>query len=173
MSNARTRIVAAIFLALLPPFAFADRVFWGCQYGEPQILRSGQLACRQEVRQCNTMILSCSRGGKTLFTVDDFADFVAASDDGRYIVGLSNRGSVNAFWIRDSQGKVIDRKTHLLGAHHWSGIHYCQESASNVREWFDRIHPDVRFQFKDGKLAQVSVRSCDGKELHLLRNPIQ
>jgi len=28
------------------------------------------------------------RGTETLFTVSDFADYVAASDDGRYIVGF-------------------------------------------------------------------------------------
>jgi hypothetical protein len=101
--------------------------------------------------------------------VNDFADYIAASEDGRYIVGLSNRGSENAFWIRDSRGKVIERKTHFLGPHYWSGIHYCSKSVTNVREWFDAKHPDVRFRFKDGKLVQVAVRGCDGKDLHLLK----
>jgi hypothetical protein len=49
------------------------------------------------------MILTCSRGAEQLFTVKDFADYVAASDDGQYTVGLSNRGSENAFWIRNSE----------------------------------------------------------------------
>jgi hypothetical protein len=154
---------------MLPTAAFGDRVFWGCGYGEPQILRSGPIACRQEVRQCRKMILSCSRGAEPLFAVDDFADYIAASDDGQYIVGLSNRGSENAFWIRNSQGKLIERKTHLLGPHHWSGIHYCSESVTNLREWFDGRDPGVRFQFKDGRLVQVVVRSCDGKDLHLMK----
>jgi len=167
ISSCQGLIVTAVFLTLLPFSALADRIFWGCVYGE-QILRSGQLECRQEVRQCNKMILSCSRAGKALFTVDDFADSVAASDDGRYIVGLSNRGSENAFWIRDSQGKVITRKTHFLGMHYWYGIHYCTESVTNVREWFDGKRPDVKFRFENGKLLQVTVRSCDGKELRLL-----
>jgi hypothetical protein len=102
----------------VPP-ALADRVFWGCSYGEPQILRSGPIASRQEVRQCKNMILSCSRGAESLFTASDFADYIAASADGRYIVGLSNRGSENAFWIRDSHGKVIERRTHTFGLRHW------------------------------------------------------
>src|SRR6516164_305948 len=117
-------------MAMLPPAAFADRAFWGCAYGEPQVLRSGPIACRQEVRQCKNMILSCSRGAESLFTVSDFADYIAASADGRYVVGLSNRGSENAFWIRDSHGKVIERKTHTSGR-----LHYCEESVTNVREW--------------------------------------
>ena len=115
-------------LAILPVVALADSVFWGCAYGEPKMLRSGQTVCRQEVRDCNRMSLTCSRGSRKLFTVEDFADYIAASDDSRYIVGLSNRGSVNAFWIRDSAGKLIEWKTHSLGAHHWKGVHYCMES---------------------------------------------
>jgi hypothetical protein len=169
ISGQQRRGIGVCLLALLPFPAFADRVFWGCVYGEPQLLRSGQITCRQEVRDCKRMILSCSRGTKSLFTVDDFADYIAASDDGQYIVGLSNRGSENAFWIRNSQGEVIERKTHLLGTHYWLGIHYCSESVTNVREWFDREHPDVRFQLRNGKLVQVEVRSCDGKDLRLLK----
>ena len=114
------------------------------------------------------MTLTCGRGAKTLFSGADFADYIAASDDGDYIVGLSNRGSENAFWIRNSQGRVIERKTHFLGPHYWWGLPYCRESVTNVREWLDGKTPDVRFQLKDGKLEQVVVRSCDGKDLFLM-----
>jgi hypothetical protein len=155
MISDRYRRIGVCLLAILPAAASADVVFWGCAYGQSRILRSGPIACRQEVRQCTKMILNCSRGADPLFTVDDFADYIAASDDGQYIVGLSNRGSENAFWIRNSQGKVIERKTHLLGLYHWWGIHYCSKSVTNVREWFDAKDPRVRFQFKDGKLVQI------------------
>jgi hypothetical protein len=156
----------AVFL-LVPSLTLADMGYWGCDYGPPQVLRSGPLACRQEVRDCYKMTLTCSQGDKTLFKVDDFADAVAMSEDGRYIVGLSNRGSKNAFWIRDRQGKLITWKTHNFSLHYWLGIHYCRYSVTNVREWFAEKQPDVKFQFKDGKLSQVSVRSCDGKEVQL------
>lgn len=169
ISDRHRRRIGVCLLAMMPLAAFADRTFWGCGYGKPQILRSGQIACRQEVRQCTKMILSCSRGAEPLFTVEDFADYVAASDDGQTIVGLSNRGSENAFWIRNSHGKVIERKTHVPGPHYWRGIHYCRESVTNVREWFDAKVPDVRFQFKDGKLVQVVVRGCDGRDLYLVK----
>jgi len=115
------------------------------------------------------MILTCTRGTEKLFSVNDFADYIAASDDGRYIVGLSNRGSVNAFWVRDSRGNVMERKTHNLGLHYWIGVHYCSESVTNVSQWFDEQHPHVRFQFSDGRLVQVTVRGCDGKDVHLLK----
>jgi hypothetical protein len=155
-------------MMMLPMAARADWGFWGCSY-QPQVLRSGPITCRQEVRQCKTMVLSCSRGDDLLFTVSDFADYIAASTDGRYIVGLSNRGSENAFWIRDSHGQVIERKTHFFGLHYWWGVHYCKESVTNVREWFSASEPAVNFEFADGKLTQVLVRSCDGKTLHLLK----
>jgi hypothetical protein len=131
-------------------------------YDSPQTLRSGQLFCRQEVHGCDKMTIVCSEADKPLFTANDFADAVTISDDGRYIVGLSNRGSENAFWIRNHQGKLIAHKTHNS-----AGIHYCHESVTNVRQWFDEKQPNVDFQIKDGKLSQVTVRSCDGKALHL------
>ena len=114
------------------------------------------------------MTLSCSRGQRTLFTAADFADYIAASEDGRYIVGLSNRGSENAFWVRDSDGKVVACKSHWVGPNLFRGIHYCSESVTNVREWFDAKDPHVRFQFGGGKLTQVVVRGCAGNDLRLL-----
>ena len=107
------RSILVCVLALLPFSALADRVFWGCSYGEPQLLRSGQIVCRQEVRQCQKMILSCNLGQNLLFTVDDFSDYIAVSTDNQYILGLSNRGSENAFWIRDLRGNIVERKTHF------------------------------------------------------------
>ena len=64
---------------------------------------------------------------------------------------------------------MIARKTHFRGTYYWKGIHYCSESVTNVREWFDGKSPDVRFQFKDGKLVQLVVRGCDGKDIELLK----
>src|SRR5258708_7122304 len=110
ISGQQGRSLGLCLLALLPCSAVADRIFWGCTYGAPQVLRSGRITCRREVRQMHDHDSQLQPGDRTLFTVDDFADWIAASDDGQYIVGLSNRGSENAFWIRSSQGKVIERK---------------------------------------------------------------
>lgn len=169
VSRPQGHIVAAVVMAVLSPAAFADRVFWGCNYGEPQVLRSGPIACRQEVRQCKNMILSCSRGAESLFTVSDFADHIAASEDGQYIVGLSNRGLVAAFWIRNLHGRVIGRKMNSPNWNPWRGVHYCAQSVTNVREWFDNRNPNVRFHFSDGKLLQIAVRGCDGNDVRLLK----
>ena len=156
-------------LTVLAVPAFGDVVWWGAFYGGPQILRSGLVSCRQEVRQNGVMILGCSRGSETLFTVNDFADSIAASDYGKYIAGLSNRGSDHLFWLRDTRGKVIQIKSEFYGPYHWKGIYYCGATASNVREWFDAKDPNVRFQFTSGKLAQVLVRSCDGRDLRMMK----
>ena len=161
----RKRIGVFLALALAPVLALADRVFWGCNYGEPRILRSGPIVCRQEVRQCWNMTVTCSRGSDVLFTANDFADVIAATEDGRYIVGLSNRGSENAYWVRDSQGRAIASRKHSGGA----GIDYCRESVTNVREWYDGKRPDVRFEVRGGRLVQVLVRGCGGKDVPLLR----
>ena len=76
-----------------------------------EVLRFSVQVKSRVVKMCSSakpLTLSCSRGSETLFRVADFADYVAASDDGRYIAGLSNRGSVNAFWIRKSSGEMIE-----------------------------------------------------------------
>lgn len=157
-----------LFLALVTVAALADRVYWGCLYGAPKTLHAGGIDCTQTV-SCNSMNLNCRRGANVLFTVKDFADYIAVSDDGAFIAGLSNRGSENAFWIRNSHGDILNRKTHSLGPYYWRGVHYCAESVSNVREWFDANDPRVRFQIANGKLIQVVVRSCDGRDVPLLK----
>jgi len=159
-------IVALVML--LSPSSFADAAFWGCFYGPPQTLRAGPVECRQEVTDCKKMILTCTRGSQQLFTVNDFADFIAVSDNGNFVVGLSNRGMGNLFWIRDDKGRLVQRRTDYYSLHYWPGVHYCSMSVTNVREWFDAKHPDVRFRFANTKLRQIIVRGCDGKEVPLL-----
>lgn len=150
VSSHKRWAVAVVVVAMLPPVAaFADRVFWGCSYGEPRVLHSGPIACRQEVRQCDNMVLSCSRGTESLFSVHDFADYIAASDDGRYVVGLSNRGSENAFWIRNSKGRVIERKTHYLGPRHLPGVHYCTMSVTKRARVVRRKEPRCQIQIQE------------------------
>ncbi len=102
-----------------------------------------------------------------LFNVEDFADYIAVSDDGAFILGLSNRGSENAWWIRNPKGKILYSGKHSPGD--WSSLHYCQESITNIREWFDAGQPNVRFQVLNGKLSKVLVRGCDGKDIPLLK----
>jgi hypothetical protein len=123
------RVQLCLLLALVAVPALADRVYWGCLYGEPKTLHAGGTDCTQTV-SCNRMSLTCRRGANVLFTVKDFADYIAVSEDGAFIVGLSDRGSEKAFWIRNSHGDILSRKTHLIGPHYWIGVHYCAESVS-------------------------------------------
>jgi hypothetical protein len=163
------RLLRICLVVALPNVAHADRAFWGCGYGAPRTLQAGPITCRQEVQGCYKMTLSCTRAGEPLFTVADLADYAAVSEDGRYVLGLANRGGVSAFWVRDAAGKLLERRTHDLGPRAWPGVHYCAMSVSNVREWFDLKNPNVRFGIKDGNLVQIVVRGCDGRDVQLLR----
>jgi hypothetical protein len=156
--NLLTTASAALF-CLLSFSALADRVFWRGNF-RPSTLNAGPLTCYQDVS-----LLSCKLGDKTLFHVDAFADHLAVSDKGQYIVGLSNRGGVPLFWLRNFDGEEI-------GLIPVSEIGFCKESVTNVRQWFDEKTPEVTFQFNDDRLTNVIVRGCDGKEVffHLVKD---
>jgi hypothetical protein len=156
MPPARTRlltIVSAVFLCFVSP-APADEVFWGCIF-KPAALSAGPLSCHQTMA-CDRKHLSCRLGDRPLFDAHAFADRLAVSDKGQYIVGLSNRGMVPLYWLRNFGGKE-------LGLVPVSAIHFCRRSVTNVREWFDEKNPDVTFQFDGDKLSNVTVSGCDGR----------
>jgi hypothetical protein len=121
------------------------------------MLSAGALTCRQTA-DCRNKSLTCKQGDKTLFTWDAFADHLAVSDKGQYIVGLSNRGVHPLFWLRNFSGDLIDLAP-------ISAIHFCRESVTNVREWFDADRPDVTLMFEGGRLSNVIVRGCDGRDV--------
>ena len=173
--------LAVLLVAGKSAGAFADAVYWGCLY-KPKTFELDGVTCEQQV-SCRDQILRCTARGEALFEVHDFADTVALSPDGQYLVGLSNMGSKDAFWIRSRDGTLRDYKPHhdgdLLvpdgkGGHHKAPphtqlkIHYCLESVTNVRQWYDAEHPHIRFTVRDGQLVQVIVRGCDGKDVSLL-----
>lgn len=162
--------------------AFSDAIFWQCNYPS-RTFSLHDITCVQEV-SCKKTQLRCSKNNKTLFTAQDFAETIVNSDDGNYLVGLSNLGSENAFWVRTVDGNVIAFKPHndgeiridngkggtkLIPAHSAFKLHYCTESVTNVREWYDRENPDVKFRTSNGELAGVSVTGCDGKRVELVR----
>jgi hypothetical protein len=107
--------------------------------------------------------LTCRQGDRTLFAVDAFADHLAVSDSGRYIVGLSNQqmtsaGEVPLFWLRNLQGETLKLEP-------VAPLRFCKMSVSIVREWFDEKHPDVTFHFDEDRLLSVTVRGCDRREV--------
>jgi hypothetical protein len=154
---------AVVFCLLFSP-ALADRTYWGCHI-PPTTLSAGPLKCLQTVN-CRNASLVCKHGDKRLFALRAFADHLAVSDKGPYIVGLSNRGiypdlgepQLPQFWLRDFDGKEMDLTP-------VSTIHFCHMSATNVREWFDAKEPDVSFLFSGDSLTEVAVRGCDGREV--------
>jgi hypothetical protein len=159
MASGETRLLMAFFavaLCLCSREALADRVYWGCMFA-PTTLQAGPLTCSQTVT-CGSQSLSCKQGDKTLFVADAFADRLAVSERGQYIVGLSNHGVRPLFWLRDFRGGPIDLAPAV-------DIHFCSMTVTNVREWFDYDRPDVRFEFQHDKLAHVVVRGCDGHDV--------
>jgi hypothetical protein len=158
MSPARKSLLTiahAALLCLLSFSALADRVSWRSHF-KPTTLHAASLTCHQDAFQ-----LSCKLGDKTLFDVHAFADHLAVSDKGQYIVGLSNRGGVPLFWLRNFDGEEIA----LMPV---SKIGFCEKSVSNVRRWFDDKGPEVTFQFNDDRLTKVIVKGCDGQEVVFL-----
>jgi hypothetical protein len=149
--NLLTTASAALF-CLLSFSALADRVFWRGNF-KPTVLHAGLLTCHQDAFK-----LRCKLGDKTLFHVDAFADHLAVSDKRQYIVGLSNRGGVPLFWLRNFDGEEI-------GLMPVSKIAFCEKSVTNVRRWFDEKTPEVTFQFHDDWLTNVTVKGCDGQEV--------
>jgi hypothetical protein len=123
----------------------------------PTTLNAGPLMCHQTV-ECSNKSLTCKQGDRTLFVTDAFADHLAVSNKGQYIVGLSNRGTVALFWLRNFDGEPINLTP-------VADIRFCQMSVTNVRQWFDDKRPEVEFRFAGDKLSNVIVRGCAGNEV--------
>jgi hypothetical protein len=164
-------VIGSVLLALNCSLAFADGYPWRRGY-KPRTLISGPLVCYQKAG-CQDQQLNCKWEDQPLFDADAFADYIAASDNRRYIVGLTNRGSVPLFWLRDFHGELIysgrdSSETwgpDLPATSHEPVIHFCRASVTNVREWFNEQRPEVKFEFEGDKLLNVTMRGCDGKTL--------
>src|SRR5258707_306003 len=107
MPSARKKLLTIVQAALLCLFSFPalpDAVYWGYNF-TPTTLNASPLTCRQTM-ECQARYLSCKQGDQILFEVHAFADHLAVSDKGQYIVGLSNRsiysnrGQELLFWLR-------------------------------------------------------------------------
>jgi len=88
-----------------------------------------------------------------------------SSPDHRFFLGVSNSGlTPNAFVIFDNEGKLLEMKKHR-----WSDdVHYCFETSTTVREWFDKENPDPKFTLNEAqKLERVSIRGCNGTIVRL------
>jgi len=92
-------------------------------------------------------------------------EVLAASDDNRVFVGISNRGLPDtAIILFDSDGNLRAIRRHTPAK-----FDYCQESITIVREWYDAAQPDIRFEYDEkGEFRTISVRSCRGERLDLV-----
>ena len=92
-------------------------------------------------------------------------EVLAASDNNRVFVGISNSGLPDtAIIVFDADGNL-----RLLQRHVPNTFDYCQESITLVREWYDEEQPDLRFDYDDdGDFRSISVRGCKGERIDLM-----
>ncbi len=91
---------------------------------------------------------------------------LAASNNGVFI-GISNDGLPGtAFVIFDSKGNLkVEAK------HNMYPFHYCRESITRVREWFDDDNPKLRYVYsEDGEFDDIIVNGCNGKEIKIIEH---
>jgi hypothetical protein len=90
---------------------------------------------------------------------------VFPSPDRRLFVGLSNRGIPGtAVVIFDRHGAIS-----LLASHGIAQFHYCDESVTLVRCWYDEKNPDVKFPPTTGSTGTsgITLRDCLGQTVDL------
>jgi hypothetical protein len=96
-----------------------------------------------------------------------FEDF-AVSEDGQVFVGISNRGlPQTAFFALGSKGALL-----FESKHQFSRLHYCDESVTLIRRWYDQDNPDVRFAYSGRDiqwLSSITLNGCGGQRLDLQR----
>jgi len=94
-------------------------------------------------------------------------DDLAIAPDESYFVGISNSGHPGiAYLIIDALGNVRALQRHT------TRLHYCEQSISVVRQWYDPENPDIQFETAgDGdnrRVIQISIMGCAGDRIQLL-----
>jgi hypothetical protein len=89
------------------------------------------------------------------------------SPDGKAFVGLSNSGwPGTAAIIFDRSGRLL-----LLAEHNRISLHYCQETSTFTKVWYDDLNPKVEFPVFSGNVRErrgITLRDCQGKTVDLL-----
>lgn len=87
------------------------------------------------------------------------------SPDNEYFLGLSNSGLPGtAFVIFDKRGRLIREEKHQFVD---PSIHTSM-SVTLHREWFDKKHPDVQWEFHMQRLGRIWVNGSSGNRYDLL-----
>jgi len=168
------KIVTAIYICLFTSFyclsTSADSWLPGLQ-DRDNTYKFGELECRLTVKEKRpksgwTMpegTFACKKNGAQVFEKQNLgADIVVASEDAKYILGISNSGLHHyAFWIVDLKGKVIAKMTHDS-----KEIKYCHQSVTIFRTWFNSVAKPV-FVFRNGSLADITLISCNESQISL------
>lgn len=92
-------------------------------------------------------------------------DQVFPSPDGRFFVGLSNRGIPGtAVVVFNDRGAIT-----LLASHGIAEFDYCRKSVTVEREWYDNENPQVKFNVEPtlAGSAGITLRDCHGLTVDL------
>ena len=92
---------------------------------------------------------------------------IAASKDNKTFVGISNDGlPETSLIVFTSEGALT-----VWANHYQLPLHYCSESITRVRQWFDDENPNLHFVYnEDTKIKDIIVNGCDGKEIRLFKH---
>ncbi len=174
-SSATVLLLLASFAILSPVVVIADKWDSGsvpkpssktyllgdatCHESTKSLTRPGQMMPRADY------YFNCERNQKALFSLPFGAELISLSNDRQFAMGVSNHGlHDHAFWIINSQGKVIAERRH---SRHGGSLEYCRQTITLIRKWFDKANPDVDFIVRDNQLLDVKINSCSKKRLSL------
>lgn len=94
-------------------------------------------------------------------------EHIAASNDNKTFVGISNDGLPGtSLIVFTSEGTLT-----VWAKHYQLPFHYCEESVTRVRQWFDDNNPNLHFIYEeDESIKDISVNGCDSKEIRLFKH---
>ena len=90
---------------------------------------------------------------------------IAASKNNDLFVGISNEGIPGtSLVIFDSKGNL-----RIEAKHFYLPLHYCEQSITLVRKWYDDKNPNLHFIYEEsGKVKDMVVNGCDGEEIKII-----
>jgi hypothetical protein len=170
--RALTLMCALITGALLPVVSVADT--WrfpaileetAYDFGQNKVIKI--VDARQNTSYPDFLVKVVGPAGELLALYRDVSfEAFAVSEDGQVFVGISNRGlPQTAFFALGGKGALL-----FESKHHLSRLHYCDESVTLVRRWYDQDNPDVRFAYSGNDnqwLSSITLNGCSGERLDL------
>lgn len=164
------KFILLVYLLTLSSIVLADK--WHLESNKITKLIFGKLYCEAHSNPTNAVRfpkkkLECFQNEKVEFEKNLGAERFYVSKDGEYLLGVSNSGlDDNAFWIIDSKGNDIIKRTHRQEKYDGRTGIYCGLSITLDRTWVSK-DPRPEFTFNNDKLIDVKVISCRRKSISL------